>query len=58
MMPGVGYGGKERTRSHVNLHTTEPKLRRLLADFRFAPLVEVLRKQAMLPENTAWCSGS
>ncbi len=31
-----------RFKSYVNLHTTEPKLRSLLRDFQFAPLLEVL----------------
>ena len=35
-----------RLRHYTNLHKTEDRLRRLMADFRFAPLSEVLRVSA------------
>jgi hypothetical protein len=35
-----------RLLSYANLHTTEGKLRRLLREFEFAPLGEVIRAQS------------
>ncbi|MGH0034427.1 MAG: XrtA system polysaccharide deacetylase [Myxococcota bacterium] len=37
-----------RFRSYVNLRSTEPKLRRLMGDFAFAPLADVLRDRGLL----------
>jgi polysaccharide deacetylase family protein (PEP-CTERM system associated) len=48
--PRVQMSPGRRFRCYVNLRSTEPKLERLVRDFRFAPLVEVLRKHALLPE--------
>lgn len=38
-----------RLRHYQNLARTEPRLRRLLAEFSFAPLAEVLRARGLLP---------
>jgi len=46
--PRMEMGLARRFRSYVNLRSTEPKLLRLLADFRFAPLVDVLRDRHLL----------
>lgn len=46
--PRIEMDWNRRFRSYVNLRTTEPKLRRLLRDFAFAPLVEVLRDRELL----------
>jgi polysaccharide deacetylase family protein (PEP-CTERM system associated) len=40
--PRVALPWRVRTTHYMNLHRTEGRLRRLLADFRFAPLGEVL----------------
>jgi polysaccharide deacetylase family protein (PEP-CTERM system associated) len=39
--PRLAAGGRARLRQYTNLHRTETRLRRLLADFRFAPIREV-----------------
>lgn len=43
--PRVSFHWKPRLTHYVNLRTTEPKLKRLLQDFRFAPLGEVLEHE-------------
>jgi polysaccharide deacetylase family protein (PEP-CTERM system associated) len=40
--PRVAFDWRARVTHYVNLRQTAPRLRRLLADFRFAPLGEVL----------------
>ncbi len=42
-----GAGLRSRFRHYVNLHRTESRLRRLLAEFRFAPLWETCRGMAV-----------
>jgi len=42
----VGAGWKSRTRHYLNLDLTEGRLRRLLQDFTFAPIRELLRDPA------------
>lgn len=46
--PRIEMGLGRRFRSYVNLRTTEPKLRRLCRDFRFAPLRDVLTDRGLL----------
>jgi len=46
--PRMEMGAMRRFRSYVNLRSTEPKLRRLLTEFRFAPLRDVLRERRLL----------
>ena len=43
--PRVAFHWKPRFTHYANLRSTEPKLRRLLTDFRFAPLGEVLEHE-------------
>jgi polysaccharide deacetylase family protein (PEP-CTERM system associated) len=43
--PRVPFHWKPRLTHYVNLPSTEPKLERLLADFSFAPLAEVLEDE-------------
>jgi hypothetical protein len=43
--PRVRFHWKPRLTHYVNLRSTEPKLKRLLRDFRFAPLAEVLEDE-------------
>lgn len=49
--PRMEMGAGRRFRSYVNLRSTEPKLRRLLGDFAFAPLVEVLGDRGLLGKD-------
>ncbi len=46
--PRVKVGWLSRIRHYTNLHRCEPRLRRLLAEFRFAPMGEVLRERGLL----------
>ncbi len=46
--PRLEMSAGRRFRSYVNLTSTEPKLRRLIRDFDFAPLAEVLRDRGLL----------
>ncbi len=46
--PRMQMSRARRFRSYTNLRSTEPKLRRLLRDFRFAPLASVLRDRGLL----------
>lgn len=46
--PRIDMPASRRFRSYVNLRTTVPKLKRLLRDFRFGPLAEVLRERGLL----------
>lgn len=43
--PRVPFAARPRMTHYFNLAATEPRLRRLLADFRFAPLGEVLEHE-------------
>jgi polysaccharide deacetylase family protein (PEP-CTERM system associated) len=43
--PRVPFAWKARATHYVNLRSTEPRLRRLLRDFRFGPLGEVLEHE-------------
>lgn len=47
--PRVAAGRGSRFRHYVNLHRTEPRLRRLLGDFRFGALADVLEGLQLLP---------
>ena len=46
--PRIEMSLSRRFRSYVNLATTAPKLGRLLQDFRFGPLSEVLQERGLL----------
>jgi len=46
--PRVPVGLKSRFRHYTNLDQTEQRLRRLIAEFRFAPVREVLKTQGLL----------
>jgi polysaccharide deacetylase family protein (PEP-CTERM system associated) len=46
--PKVRVGWLSQLRHSVNTHTTEGKLRRLLADFRFAPVRDILARSGVL----------
>ena len=46
--PRVRVGWLSRFRHYTNLDRCEPRLRRLLAEFRFAPMREVLRERGLL----------
>ena len=46
--PRIEMSLSRRFRSYVNLSTTAPKLGRLLQDFRFGPLADVLRERGLL----------
>jgi polysaccharide deacetylase family protein (PEP-CTERM system associated) len=47
--PRIRARAISRFRHYVNLRRTEPRLRRLLQDFQFAPLRSVLEAQRVLP---------
>jgi polysaccharide deacetylase family protein (PEP-CTERM system associated) len=49
--PRVRAGIKSRMRHYTNLHRTEGRLRRLLGEFRFEPIREVLRSQDLLRKS-------
>lgn len=51
--PRVRVGLATRLRHYVNLRRTEPRLRQLLKDFRFAPLADVLRGLGLLQREGA-----
>ena len=46
--PKVRVGLLTRLRHSVNIHSTEAKLRRLLKDFRFAPVRDILAKAGLV----------
>jgi polysaccharide deacetylase family protein (PEP-CTERM system associated) len=48
MQPRVRVGLKSRFRHYTNLDQTEIRLRRLIDEFRFAPVRDVLRSQQLL----------
>jgi polysaccharide deacetylase family protein (PEP-CTERM system associated) len=47
--PRVRVGWLSRVRHYTNLHRCEPRLRRLLGEFQFAPMREVLEAAGLLP---------
>jgi polysaccharide deacetylase family protein (PEP-CTERM system associated) len=51
--PRVRVGLGTRLRHYVNLRRTEPRLRRLVREFRFAPLADVLRGLGLLQPEAA-----
>jgi polysaccharide deacetylase family protein (PEP-CTERM system associated) len=51
--PRVRVGWLSRLRHSVNIHSTEGKLRRLLADFRFAPVRDILVRRGVLTQGEA-----
>ncbi len=51
--PRVRVGLATRLRHYVNLRRTEPRLRRLVRDFSFAPLADVLRGLGLLQPEAA-----
>jgi hypothetical protein len=46
--PRVRTSLKSRVRHYTNLARTEPRLRRLIGEFRFAPVRDVLAAQRLL----------
>lgn len=46
--PRIAMSATRRFRSYVNLTSTEPKLRRLLHDFRFRPLAQILKERKLI----------
>lgn len=53
--PRIDAGWKSTLRHYTNLERCEARLRRLISEFRFAPVREVLRSQRLLTlEKTAW----
>ena len=46
-------GWLSQLRHSVNTHSTEGKLRRLLADFRFAPVRDILARSGVLTPDEA-----
>jgi polysaccharide deacetylase family protein (PEP-CTERM system associated) len=51
--PRMRVGLATRIRHYINLRRTEPRLRRLVADFSFAPLADVLRGLGLLLPEAA-----
>ena len=51
--PKVRVGWLSQLRHSVNTHSTEAKLRRLLADFRFAPVRDILARSGVLTPDAA-----
>ncbi len=51
--PRVRVGWLSQLRHSVNTHSTEGKLRRLLADFRFAPVRDILARSGVLTPDEA-----
>ena len=49
--PRLSVGRLTRLRHSINIAETEVKLRRLLADFRFAPAAQVLTETGVLVEG-------
>jgi polysaccharide deacetylase family protein (PEP-CTERM system associated) len=47
--PRVRTGWKSRLRHYTNLHRTEARLRRLIGEFKFAPVRKVLAMSELLP---------
>jgi polysaccharide deacetylase family protein (PEP-CTERM system associated) len=55
--PRVKAGWKSTLRHYTNLDRCEARLRRLIGEFRFAPVREVLRSQELLTnEKAAWAA--
>jgi polysaccharide deacetylase family protein (PEP-CTERM system associated) len=51
LQPRIDVGRVSRFRHYTNLRRTEPRLRRLLDDFAFAPLAQVLEGLQLLPAS-------
>lgn len=51
--PRIRAGWKSRLRHYTNLDRCEPRLRRLVREFRFAPVHEVLRAEHLLTTEKA-----
>ncbi len=51
LQPRINAGRMSRFRHYTNIRHTEPRLRRLLNDFAFAPLGEVLEGLQLLPAS-------
>jgi polysaccharide deacetylase family protein (PEP-CTERM system associated) len=51
--PRVRVGWLSRLRHSINIHSTEGKLRRLLSDFRFAPVRDILTQSGVLTQGEA-----
>ena len=51
--PKVRVGWLSQLRHSINTHSTEGKLRRLLRDFRFAPVREILTQSGVLTQGEA-----
>jgi polysaccharide deacetylase family protein (PEP-CTERM system associated) len=49
--PRIGVGAVSRFRHYTNLSRCETRLRRLLGEFAFRPMVEVLRATKQIPES-------
>jgi polysaccharide deacetylase family protein (PEP-CTERM system associated) len=49
--PRIRAGWKSRLRHYTNLHRCEERLRRLVSEFRFAPVREVLCREQVLDES-------
>jgi polysaccharide deacetylase family protein (PEP-CTERM system associated) len=47
--PRIDAGWLSRFRHYTNLHRCEQRLRKLLGEFRFAPMLDVLRERNLLP---------
>ncbi len=45
---------KSRFRHYLNLQKTEKKFKRLLSDFRFAPIREIIQNLKSIPEHLLW----
>jgi polysaccharide deacetylase family protein (PEP-CTERM system associated) len=53
--PRIKTGWKSRLRHYTNLEHCEARLRRLISEFRFAPVRDVLRSQQLLTvEKSVW----
>ena len=55
--PRIRTGWKSRLRHYTNLEHCEARLRRLIGEFRFAPVRDVLRSEQLLTvEKAAWAA--
>jgi polysaccharide deacetylase family protein (PEP-CTERM system associated) len=55
--PRIRAGWKSRLRHYTNLEHCEARLRRLIGEFRFAPVRDVLRSEQLLTmEKAAWAA--
>ena len=51
--PSIGAGWKSRLRHYTNLHRTSARLARLLDEFRFSTMADVLAVNGLLPARAA-----